>query len=185
MTSYVCYHTTEEQLCADSKTKKKIINASFAVIFNRTCITENLLPNFTNIRLYDRAVQQSSLTQDFRKKLVEQEIERKRELLRNLYLEYSAAFDEFKNLEIEDDLRSNALKALENLAGGHKEVERARIQRKLAKLYGGNLVVPESNDCFINLSDYELKEDEKEVLNLGLNCHFLPKPSRQRKKSRD
>lgn len=58
-------------------TKKKIINASFAVIFNRTCITENLLPNFTNIRLYDRAVQQSSLTQDFRKKLVEQEIERK------------------------------------------------------------------------------------------------------------
>ena len=28
-------------------TKKKIINAQFAVIFNQTCINENLLPHFT------------------------------------------------------------------------------------------------------------------------------------------
>ena len=33
-------------------TKKKIINAQFAVIFNQTCITENLLPHFTNIYIY-------------------------------------------------------------------------------------------------------------------------------------
>ena len=60
---------------------------------------------------------------------------------------------------------------------------RTRVQRKLAKLYGGNIVLPESQDCFINLSDYELNDDEKELLNLGLNCHYLPKQSRQRKKA--
>ena len=37
--------------------EKKIINAKFAVSFNRKCIQENLLPKFTNIRLHDRAVQ--------------------------------------------------------------------------------------------------------------------------------
>ena len=87
--------------------KKKITNASFAVIFNRTCIRENLLPNFTNIRLYDRAVQQSKLTQEFRKKLVEEEIQRKKELLRNLYVEYSEAFEKLKsitNVDIRNDV---------------------------------------------------------------------------------
>ena len=29
-------------------TKKKILNAHFAVISNQTCITENLLPHFKN-----------------------------------------------------------------------------------------------------------------------------------------
>ena len=30
-------------------TTKKMINAQFAVIFDQTCITENLLPHFANI----------------------------------------------------------------------------------------------------------------------------------------
>ena len=58
-------------------TKNKITNAHFAVIFNQTCITENLLPHFTNIRLYDRAVQRSEVTFEFRRKLIEEEISRK------------------------------------------------------------------------------------------------------------
>ena len=36
---------------------KKHNNARYAVIFTETCIKENLLPKFTNIRLYDQAVQ--------------------------------------------------------------------------------------------------------------------------------
>ena len=67
--------------------KKKIVNAHYAVVFNQTCITENLLPYFTNVRLYDRAVQRSDLTLNFRKKLVEEEITRKKQDLRSLYVE--------------------------------------------------------------------------------------------------
>ena len=164
-------------------TKKKIVNAHYAVIFNQTCINENLLPHFTNIRLYDRAVRRNKLTLDFRKKLVEEEVDRKKELLRNLYSEYSETYKTFENLQLANDVRDNAVAALKNLEIAHTEIVRTRVQRKLAKLYGGHIVVPENKDCFINLSDYQLKEDEKEVLNLGLNCHYLPKSSRQRKKA--
>ena len=114
--------------------KKKIVNAHYAVIFNQTCITENLLPYFTNIRLYDRAVQRSELTLDFRKKLVEEEIERKKQLLRNLYTDYSEAYNAFSNLELADELRANALAALRDLEAAHSETVRTRVQRKLAKL---------------------------------------------------
>ena len=33
------------------------------------------------------------------------------------------------------------------------------------------------------MSNYSLTDDEKELLNLGLKCHFLPKPSREKKKA--
>ena len=99
-------------LCQDQKrvirkletTKKKIVNAHYAVVFNQTCITENLLPYFTNVRLYDRAVQRSELTLDFRKKLVEDEIVRKKQLLRSLYVEYSETYSEFNDLQLSNDV---------------------------------------------------------------------------------
>ena len=40
-------------------TKKKILNAQFAVIFNQTCITENLLSHFTNIYIYTDDIKQN------------------------------------------------------------------------------------------------------------------------------
>lgn len=163
--------------------KKKIVNAHYAVVFNQTCITENLLPYFTNVRLYDRAVQRSDLTLNFRKKLVEEEITRKKQDLRSLYVDYSKAYDEFAEFDLATDLRADALAALKNLELVHTETVRTRVQRKLVKLYGGNVVVPENKGCFVNLSDYELNDDEKELLNLGLNCHYLPRLSRQRKKA--
>ena len=31
--------------------KKKVINAKWSIVFNETCIKENLWPNFTNLKL--------------------------------------------------------------------------------------------------------------------------------------
>ena len=31
--------------------KKKVINANWSIVFNETCIKENLWPNFTNLKL--------------------------------------------------------------------------------------------------------------------------------------
>ena len=164
-------------------TKKKITNAHFAVIFNQTCINENLLPHFTNIRLYDRAVQHSEPTLQFRRKLIEDEVNRKKQLLRDLYVQYSEALVQLDAEHVEDSVRDSILAALAQLAAEHYDVVRTRVQRKLSRLYGSKIVVPESKDCFINLSDHTLSDDEKELLNLGLNCHFLPKVSRQKKRA--
>ena len=164
-------------------TKKKIVNAQYAVIFNQTCITENLLPHFTNFRLYDRAAQRSELTLEFRRKLIEEELGKKKQSLRELYVSYSEALVQFNSLGLSDDVHDSVLTALRSQADAHRDVVRTRVQRKLAKLYGSKIAVPETKDCFINLSDHTLTDDERELLNLGLNCHYLPKVSRQKKKA--
>ena len=35
------------------RTKEKLLNCSYGVIFIKTCISENLLPHFTDINPYD------------------------------------------------------------------------------------------------------------------------------------
>jgi hypothetical protein len=34
------------------KNNKKIVNKKYALVFNQTCINEELLPNYTNIYIY-------------------------------------------------------------------------------------------------------------------------------------
>ena len=43
-------------------------------------------------------------------------------------------------------------------------------------------MIKDPGNCFTNLSSYELSEDEKEFLNLGLNCHIEPKYNKLHKK---
>ena len=50
--------------------QKKITNAHYAVVFDKKCIQEGLLPNFTNIRLHDPAVRKRQFTLDFKRKLM-------------------------------------------------------------------------------------------------------------------
>ena len=61
-------------------TSRKITNAKAAVVFNEQCISNNLLPKFTNIRLNNEAVQRRQFTLDFRRNLVLNEIKEKRNL---------------------------------------------------------------------------------------------------------
>ena len=58
-------------------TSRKIINARASVVFNEQCITNNLLPKFTNIRLNSEAVQRRKFTLDFRRNLVLDQIREK------------------------------------------------------------------------------------------------------------
>lgn len=57
--------------------RKKINNCEHAVMFNSTCIQENLLPSYTNIRLHDQAVQQRCFTKEFRVQLVREQLTEK------------------------------------------------------------------------------------------------------------
>ena len=61
---------------------------------------------------------------------------------------------------------------LENKYQHHESRERRNIIKKLNSLSNRNILLPGNNDCFINLSDYNINECKKEALNLGLNCHI-------------
>ena len=47
--------------------------------------------------------------------------------------------------------------------------------KRLQKLYGGLIFLSQNRKCFINLSKHKLSIEEKEFLNLGLNCHLYSK----------
>ena len=161
---------------------KKLNNCQNAVVFNTTCIKENLLPSFTNLRLHDRAVQQKRFTQDFRRKLVEEEISNKKSQITQLQEELSDFQDQYEDLVMDNDLQQRTLSALDNIITNHYQVGKTRILKKLSRLYGGPLAIPEPSDCFINLSSETLTESQIEFLNLGINCHLIPKYHQANKK---
>jgi membrane-bound lytic murein transglycosylase len=53
--------------------------------------------------------------------------------------------------------------------------QRTLITKKLNKLYHGSVLFPSDHDNFINLSNHNVTEVQREVLNMGLNCHLQPK----------
>ena len=73
--------------------------------------------------------------------------------------------------------------ALNVILDNSDNVVRIRTIKKLNSLYcngdvksgSSYLYVKESVDSFVNLSNHELSKDEKDFLNLGLNCHLEPK----------
>ena len=47
------------------------------------------------------------------------------------------------------------------------------LQKKLNNLYKGNLLLPNNIDKYIDLSDCNLTQQQKDFLNLGPNCHLF------------
>ena len=48
-----------------------------------------------------------------------------------------------------------------------------KIQRKLNNLYNGSILFPNKDDKFLNLSNHELTQPQKDFLNLGSTCHLF------------
>ena len=63
---------------------KKLIKANFAVTFNETCLNENKLPVYTNVKPHDPAVRQQSFLKAFHKRHVEHQIETKKNVIKEL-----------------------------------------------------------------------------------------------------
>ncbi|XP_076029861.1 uncharacterized protein LOC143018389 [Oratosquilla oratoria] len=51
---------------------------------------------------------------------------------------------------------------------------KSKTIKKLSHLNGGPLILPQHSDGYINLSSHTLTEAQKEILNMGLNCHLQP-----------
>ena len=53
----------------------KIVRRKCSTVFNQLCLREGLLPTHTNIRLHDEAAQDEPFTLEFRRCLLQREIE--------------------------------------------------------------------------------------------------------------
>ena len=155
---------------------KKISNCETAVSFNNTCLRENLLPKYTHIRLHDQAAQNASFTRNYRRNLVELQLQNKKDELQRLRQELNAAKEEWGSRDVEPVLRDSVDAALRNLDDQHRSSAERCTLRKLVVLNGGNLKVARPKKGYINLSDVELSAAQEELLDLGLNCHILSKP---------
>ena len=162
---------------------KKHINTRYAVIFNNACIKENLLPSFTNFRLYNRAVQRENDTLSFKRKLLIDETDKKKEQLDQLSRKLEDANASLRDLNACESLKDSAKAILGEILEAFEDAVKTRITRKLSALYGGKVCLPVSCDSFVNLSSYKLTRAQKDLLNLGLNCSYYPKRNQQEKKA--
>lgn len=49
----------------------KIINTKYALVFNKTCKKEDIMPIYTNIRLHDPGARNDIITVRYRKQLID------------------------------------------------------------------------------------------------------------------
>ena len=162
---------------------KDLIKTNAAVTFNQICIDNNLLPKFTNVRLYNEAVQQEPFTGEFRRNLVKHEQTTKRRRQAELQRQFTET-----RKRLTDDITDNALKesinaTLDEQLDHYKRIIESRTQKKLCKLYGSWVPLPVPAEGFVNLSDVELSDSQKELLNLGLNFPYSRKFSRLEKEA--
>lgn len=151
---------------------RKLSKSRSAVLFNRQCLNENILPTYTNIRLHDPAVKQAQFTNDYRKKLVENQIEVKLQLIEDLEAQLRNLYEKLHESSIPDETKNDILEQLDTNAKNSFHVNKLRVSKKLSNLYGANVTLPEESHSFVNLSSVELSNSQIRFLDLGLNCHF-------------
>ncbi|XP_076043851.1 uncharacterized protein LOC143026947 [Oratosquilla oratoria] len=113
---------------------------------------------------------------------MEEEIIEKKSKIPELLEQLEDTQRRYEDLELDITLKQKTQSALDDVITTHHQVGRTRILKKLSRLYGGTLAIPQSSPSFINLSNEILTEDQIEFLNLGINCHLKPKYNQINKK---
>ena len=152
----------------------KLNAAEAAATFNRICLQEGLLPNYTRIRLHDPTAAQEDNTRTFRRRLATRQLLEKQQLVRSLKDEVYQVKKQWR--DIQQEYRSNIHRILKDLAKQDYNKKEKTILRKLNNLNGGKLCLPKKTERYINLTSYTPSPAEEELLQLGLNCHFADKP---------
>ena len=138
------------------QTNRKLSKAKSAVLFNRQCLNEDILPKYTNIRPHDPAVRQAQFTKDYRKKLVENQIDGKLKLIKDLECQLHSLHEKLQKTDIPTLTKDAIVDQLNINADNSFHISKLRVSKKLSKLYGANVTLPEQNHAFVNLSSVEL-----------------------------
>ena len=142
-----------------------------SIAFNKALLINKIYPKYLNFKLYDKDAKENKITHDYKQQLIKREICKKVKLLD----QFNNNFDEvlLQLMEITKlEEYTNIMNYLGNLRNTYKEVKYKGITKKLKNLYNGNFTLQEDKNFFLNLSNCHLSEKQKEVLNLGLNCHM-------------
>ena len=90
---------------------------------------------------------------------------------------------EINRYEYDHEVVQNTLHALENVLENTSNIKRSLTVKKLNNIYNGQIVLKNETNSFINLSNHQLTDPEKEFLNLGLNYHLPRKYSKIEKET--
>ena len=157
------------------KTYFRIITTTKAIAFTENCIREKLCP---------KTLYRGGLTS--RKRQHVEELLRQRNIdnlrrLEELGREKQMLYNDIRAIFREDLL--NEMDQLLNIkAENHSRIVDTRLTKKLITLNNGHVRTAEHTDSYINLSELELTEDQKEFLNLGLKCPYIRKPHSENKR---
>ena len=154
------------------KLQKKVTKNKYAIVFNQTCLKEDILPAYTHIKLYDQAVAYEDFTKEFRRRCVERQIEKELESLKRLEQEVEKNENKYQNIDLDADIRADLNKLLKEEQIYFENVIKNRVLNKLNRLYRGQILLPDKSVSFVNLSSRQLSANEKEFLDLGLNVHL-------------
>ena len=137
---------------------------------------ENILPKYTIVRIHDQRAKQQAFTETFRRNLVEHQLKLKEEQVKELQEKLINLHNSLNNSQIDVNHKNKLLTYLDEKAENCEHNDKVKVTKKLTKLYGGHLKIPENGkQGYINLSSVELTEAQHQLLNLGLNCHFQNK----------
>ena len=168
---------------------KKLINTKWSIEFNSICLKENLQPNYSRIKHHDPAKRRTLASSKYEKNLVEQENKDKMRTMKSLQTTQDKLLEEIELYECDVESKEQVFSELCDILRNSENVTKTRTVKKLNNLYfdSNNVASVKSicfkkdTDSFINLSTYELSKEEREFLNLGLNCHIQPKYNRVNK----
>lgn len=155
--------------------EKKLISIKWSKTFNKVCLKENILPKYTAIRHHDPAISTANPTLEFRKHLMKRDLDIKSEQEDALLKSKENLLIRIGNFNCDVNLKSDIDVALKGILENSDKVHKCRTVKKLNNLYRGQIYLKNDVDGFVNLSDYNLTELEKEFLNLGMNYHIQPK----------
>ena len=133
------------------KLNRKLSEAKNAILFNDICIQENILPKYTNIKLHDRRVKKQSFTEEFQRNLVQHQVKTKQELVEKLQKKIAYLSESLHNSEIESSTKRRLFAYLDEKIENFEHADKVKIKKKLSKLYGGHLKIPEGHkNAYIN-----------------------------------
>ena len=132
------------------------------------------------MRHHDPALRSTRDTVNYRTSLVKRELKLKKE---NYHLLKSNEKDQVDQINNFDVNCTDVLAELDTMLNNSELVYKSKTLKKLNSLYNGQIFIKEEVNCFMNLSDHELSENEKEFLNLGLNFHLQRKYEKMHKKT--
>ena len=126
---------------------------------------------------------------------MERELKIKTKQLTTTRFQEQQVREEINSYPLGYNIKQPIIDLLKDIIDNHNLVTKTRITKKLNTLYSGyhcfnnnnkfgsRVMFKENKNRFINLSNYELSNDEVEFLNLGLNYHLQPKYDHLTKKT--